>query len=52
MQHMAMRGIDTLIELGPGKVLTGLARRIDKRLRAFNVEDSQSLKVVLNEVFK
>jgi len=52
VQRMALSGVDTLIELGPGKVLTGLTRRIDKRLRAFNVEDPQSLKVVLNEVFK
>ena len=49
---MALSGVDTLIELGPGKVLTGLTRRIDKKLRAFNVEDPQSLKVVLSEVFK
>jgi [acyl-carrier-protein] S-malonyltransferase len=52
VQRMALSGVDTLVELGPGKVLTGLTRRIDKRLRAFNVEDPQSLKVVLNEVFK
>src|SRR5437868_5697201 len=52
VQRMALSGVDTLIELGPGKVLTGLTRRIDKRLRAFNVEDPQSLRVVLNEVFK
>ena len=52
VQRMAMSGVDTLIELGPGKVLTGLARRIDKKLRAFSVEDPQSLKVVLSEVFK
>jgi len=52
VQRMAMSGVDTLIELGPGKVLTGLSRRIDKKLRAFNVEDPQSLRVVLNEVFK
>jgi [acyl-carrier-protein] S-malonyltransferase len=50
--RMASSGVDTLVELGPGKVLTGLARRIDKKLRAVNVEDPQSLKVVLNEVFK
>jgi len=52
VRRMALSGVDTLIELGPGKVLTGLARRIDKRVRAFNVEDPQSLRVVLNEVFK
>jgi len=52
VQRIAVGGADTLIELGPGKVLTGLTRRIDKKLRAFNVEDAQSLRVVLDEVFK
>jgi [acyl-carrier-protein] S-malonyltransferase len=52
VQRMVLSGVDTLVELGPGKVLTGLARRIDKKLRAFNVEDPQSLQVALNEVFK
>jgi [acyl-carrier-protein] S-malonyltransferase len=41
-----------LIELGPGKVLTGLTRRIDKGLRAYSVEDPAGLSAVLREVFK
>jgi [acyl-carrier-protein] S-malonyltransferase len=52
VQHIVTSGVDTLLELGPGKVLTGLTRRIDKKVRALNVEDPQSLRVVLNEVFK
>jgi [acyl-carrier-protein] S-malonyltransferase len=52
VQHIVMSGVDTLVELGPGKVLTGLTRRIDKKVRALNVEDSQSLRTVVNEVFK
>ena len=40
---MHRRGIDTLIECGPGKVLTGLARRIEKSLRAYPVFDAASL---------
>ena len=32
--HMASEGVDTLIEVGAGKVLTGLARRIDRSLSA------------------
>ena len=31
---MASEGVDTLIEVGAGKVLTGLARRIDRSLSA------------------
>ena len=52
VQRMAISGVDTLIEVGPGKVLSGLARRIEKKLRAFNVEDPQSLTATLAEVFK
>jgi [acyl-carrier-protein] S-malonyltransferase len=52
VQRMAISGVDTLIEMGPGKVLSGLARRIEKKLRGFNVEDPQSLKATLAEVFK
>jgi [acyl-carrier-protein] S-malonyltransferase len=34
---MAQNGVETLYELGAGKVLTGLARRIDRELRAHAV---------------
>lgn len=36
-------GAEQLLELGPGKVLTGLARRIDRRLPAAAVEDPDTL---------
>ena len=40
-------GIDCLIELGPGKVLTGLHKRIDKKLKSICVNDNQSLEDAL-----
>ena len=43
VRRMREMGIDTLIEIGPGRVLTGLARRIDPELRLLNVEDPASL---------
>lgn len=36
-------GIDTFIEVGPGKVLSGLIKRIEPSARIFNVEDRESL---------
>jgi [acyl-carrier-protein] S-malonyltransferase len=36
-------GVETVVEIGPGKVLTGLVRRIAPDLRALNVEDPVSL---------
>jgi [acyl-carrier-protein] S-malonyltransferase len=52
IQKMLLNGVDTVVEIGPGKVLTGLARRIDRKLRVFSVEDPESLKATLAEVFK
>jgi len=43
VELMHARGITTLIECGPGKVLTGLARRIEKSLQAYAVFDADSL---------
>ncbi len=52
VQKMVLNGVDTILELGPGKVLSGLARRIDKGVRAYSVEDPAGLSVVLREVFQ
>jgi [acyl-carrier-protein] S-malonyltransferase len=44
IEAMVRSGIDTLVELGPGKVLAGLARRIDKSIKTYSVEDEASLR--------
>ena len=36
-------GADTFIEIGPGKVLSGFIKKIDKKVRILNVEDKASL---------
>lgn len=42
---------EAFIEIGPGKVLCGLLKRINKELKSFNVEDVESLKA-LQTAFK
>ena len=44
---MAARGAETFIELGPQKVLSGLLRRINKKLKSFNIDDTMSLEKTL-----
>ncbi|MGI5988659.1 MAG: ACP S-malonyltransferase [Lachnospiraceae bacterium] len=39
VRDMAEQGIDTFVEIGPGKTLTHLVQRIDPDLKAFSLED-------------
>lgn len=43
MRALIAKGVDTFIEVGPGKVLCGLMRQIDRSKLAMNVEDDASL---------
>ncbi len=47
VRSMADRGVATVVESGPGKVLTGLGRRIDKNLEFLPVFDPASLEKAL-----
>ena len=47
---MRERGAAATIEFGPGRVLTGLARRIDRGIAALPVHDDRSLDIALEEV--
>jgi len=44
MRRMAEKGIERMIEIGPGKVLSGLMRRIEPAVEIFNIEDVKTLK--------
>ncbi|MFT5504310.1 MAG: [acyl-carrier-protein] S-malonyltransferase [Gammaproteobacteria bacterium] len=43
VQMMKSLGVERIIECGPGKVLAGLTKRIDKSLKGFAVYDYESL---------
>ncbi|MDR1720815.1 MAG: ACP S-malonyltransferase [Endomicrobium sp.] len=43
-------GFDRFIEIGPGRVLSGLLKRIDKSKKALNIEDSVSLQKTLEDL--
>src|SRR6202789_2845073 len=50
IHEMIEAGVNVFVEVGPGKVLTGLLRQIDRGVRVFNVEDSASLKTTLEKI--
>ena len=43
MRGMIALGVETFVEVGPGKVLCGLMKQIDRSRTCFNVEDEASL---------
>lgn len=43
VREMMAQGVDTIVEFGPGAVLTGLAKRTDRSLKLFNVNSIESL---------
>jgi [acyl-carrier-protein] S-malonyltransferase len=43
MQLLISRGVQAFVEVGPGKVLCGLMRQIDRSKKCVNVEDEASL---------
>lgn len=50
VRDMIDNGVTVFVEVGPGKVLTGLLRQIDRSVRVFNVEDSATLQSTLEKL--
>ncbi len=43
VEFLINQGVQTFVEIGPGKVLSGLVRQINRDVRCVNVEDTASL---------
>lgn len=50
INHMIDSGVDTFIEVGPGKALRGFVKKINKSASLLNVEDMDSLKNTINKI--
>ncbi|HYF95620.1 MAG TPA: ACP S-malonyltransferase [Symbiobacteriaceae bacterium] len=48
MRRLLADGVDTFVEVGPSRTLTGFMKKIDRKVTMFNVEDAQSLGKVLD----
>ena len=50
VREMIESGVTVFLEVGPGKVLSGLLRQIDRSVRVFNVEDCASLNSTMEKL--
>jgi [acyl-carrier-protein] S-malonyltransferase len=50
IRELIDQGVNTFVEVGPGRVLTGLLRQIDRSIHVFNVEDEKSLRLTLEKL--
>jgi [acyl-carrier-protein] S-malonyltransferase len=50
VKRLVAEGVTTCVELGPGSVLSGLIRKIDRTVRTMNIEDGKSLAAALAQL--
>ena len=50
MRTLIDEGVNTFVEVGPGRVLTGLLRQIERSVSTLNVEDEKSLAATMEKV--
>lgn len=48
IRFLLEQGVDQFVEIGPGKVLTGLIKKVNRKAKTWNVADVDSLKQVVN----
>lgn len=49
VERMLADGVDTFIEIGPGKTLAGFMRKIDRKAKVLNVEKAEDLEKAVKE---
>ena len=50
MERMIADGVDTFIEIGPGKTLSSFVRKIDRNVKVYNIEKPEDLDRVMEEL--
>jgi [acyl-carrier-protein] S-malonyltransferase len=50
VQKMIDLGVDTFIEIGPGKVLSSLIKKVNRNVKTYSISDEESCQAVIDEL--
>lgn len=48
IRYMMEQGVDTFVEIGPGKTLSGFVKKIDRSFTTYSIEDVESLQATID----
>ena len=50
LKYLIEQGVDTFVEIGPGKALSGFLKRIDRKIKCYTLEDLASIEDAINNL--
>ena len=52
IRKMIEWGVDTFVEIGPGKTMAGFVKKIDSQVRMFNIEEYADVEKVCSQILE
>jgi [acyl-carrier-protein] S-malonyltransferase len=50
VEKMIAEGVDTFVEIGPGKTLAGFLRKIDRSVQVYNIQTVEDMETVVSQL--